>query len=119
MRASPIQAVALAFNEAEAAAADSDDPDAERQKLVDEYNETYANPFIAAERGYIDDVFEPRDAFDWRGLGEIDRILIRALYDPRLKIGMSNGEAIAVASTIFDELLSERSDRDHTKPRGE
>jgi hypothetical protein len=59
------------------------------------------------------------DSIGYEGLGEIDRILIRALYDPRLKIGMSNGEAIAVASTIFDELLSERSDRDHTKPRGE
>jgi acetyl-CoA carboxylase carboxyltransferase component len=38
-----------------------DDPDAERQRLVDEYNETYANPFIAAGLGYLDDVIEPAD----------------------------------------------------------
>jgi acetyl-CoA carboxylase carboxyltransferase component len=41
--------------------AESDDPDTERQKLVDEYNETYANPFIAAGLGYLDDVIEPAD----------------------------------------------------------
>jgi propionyl-CoA carboxylase beta chain len=41
--------------------AESDDPDAERQRLVDEYNATYANPFIAAGLGYLDDVIEPAD----------------------------------------------------------
>jgi len=41
--------------------AESDDPDADRQALVDEYNETYANPFIAAGLGYLDDVIEPAD----------------------------------------------------------
>ncbi|MCP4574237.1 MAG: acyl-CoA carboxylase subunit beta [bacterium] len=41
--------------------AESDDPDADRARLVDEYNETYANPFIAAGLGYLDDVIEPAD----------------------------------------------------------
>ncbi|MEN8007532.1 MAG: acyl-CoA carboxylase subunit beta [Candidatus Krumholzibacteriota bacterium] len=39
----------------------SKDPDAERKKLVDDYNEVYANPFIAAGLGYLDDVIEPAD----------------------------------------------------------
>ena len=39
--------------------AEADDADAERRRLVDEYNETYANPFIAAGLGYLDDVIEP------------------------------------------------------------
>jgi acetyl-CoA carboxylase carboxyltransferase component len=39
--------------------ADAEDPDRERQRLVDEYNQTYANPFIAAGLGYLDDVIEP------------------------------------------------------------
>jgi acetyl-CoA carboxylase carboxyltransferase component len=39
--------------------AEAADPDAERKALVDEYNETYANPFIAAGLGYLDDVIEP------------------------------------------------------------
>jgi len=29
--------------------------------LVDDYTERYANPYIAAERGYIDDVIDPAD----------------------------------------------------------
>jgi propionyl-CoA carboxylase beta chain len=30
-----------------------------RQRLVDEYRAKFANPWIAAERGYVDEVFEP------------------------------------------------------------
>jgi acetyl-CoA carboxylase carboxyltransferase component len=37
------------------------DPEAERARLAEEYRETFANPFIAAERGYIDDVIEPHE----------------------------------------------------------
>ncbi len=32
-----------------------------RQKLVDEYAEKFDNPYIAAARGYIDDVIDPAD----------------------------------------------------------
>ena len=37
------------------------DPVKRRAELVDEYTERYANPYIAAERGYIDDVIDPAD----------------------------------------------------------
>ena len=37
------------------------DPIARRAELVDEYTERYANPYIAAERGYIDDVIDPAE----------------------------------------------------------
>jgi propionyl-CoA carboxylase beta chain len=37
------------------------DPDAERKRLVAEYSERFANPYIAAARGYVDDVIDPRD----------------------------------------------------------
>jgi acetyl-CoA carboxylase carboxyltransferase component len=37
------------------------DPEAERARLVQEYRDTFANPYVAAERGYIDDVIEPRE----------------------------------------------------------
>jgi len=37
----------------------ADDPDAERARRIAEYNERFANPYIAAELGYIDDVIEP------------------------------------------------------------
>jgi len=37
----------------------AEDPKAELQKKLDEYIEKFANPYIAAERGYIDDVILP------------------------------------------------------------
>ena len=39
--------------------ANAADPDAMKQKLVQEYRDHFANPYIAAGRGYIDDVIEP------------------------------------------------------------
>ena len=38
----------------------SDDPEATRKRLVAEYQEKFANPLVAAARGFIDDVIEPR-----------------------------------------------------------
>ena len=46
------------------------DPDARRQELVDDYRMRFNNPYIAAARGLIDDVIEPRDT---------RRVLIRSL----------------------------------------
>ncbi len=36
------------------------DRDAKMQQLIDEYTERFANPYIAAQRGYVDDVIEAR-----------------------------------------------------------
>ena len=41
--------------------ADAADPEARRVELVDDYTERLANPYIAAERGYVDDVIEPSE----------------------------------------------------------
>ncbi len=35
-------------------------PDARRKELIAEYTEKFANPYIAASRGYIDEIIEPR-----------------------------------------------------------
>ncbi len=35
------------------------DPDTERKRLVDDYREKFANPYKAAEYGFIDDVIDP------------------------------------------------------------
>ena len=40
---------------------ESSDPDKRKEELVKEYRDTFANPYVAAERGYIDDVIEPRE----------------------------------------------------------
>jgi acetyl-CoA carboxylase carboxyltransferase component len=34
------------------------DPEAKMQELIDMYTERFANPFIAAQRGYVDDIIE-------------------------------------------------------------
>ena len=36
------------------------DAEARRAELIEEYRERFANPLVAAERGYVDDVIEPR-----------------------------------------------------------
>ena len=51
-------AVNIIFRDEIAAAAD---PAAERVRLRAEYEERFANPYIAAGRGYIDDVIMPAD----------------------------------------------------------
>jgi propionyl-CoA carboxylase beta chain len=40
--------------------AEAADPEARRAELIAEYKEAFANPYAAAERGYVDDVIEPR-----------------------------------------------------------
>ena len=41
--------------------ATSADAAGRRAQLVDEYTERFANPYLAAERGYVDDVIDPAD----------------------------------------------------------
>ncbi len=41
--------------------ADSNDPEARRTELIDEYEERFNTPYLAAERGFVDDVIEPRE----------------------------------------------------------
>ncbi len=50
--------------------AEADDPDAARQDLVDDYETKFNNPYVAASRGLIDGVIEPRDT---------RRVIIQAL----------------------------------------
>jgi len=39
---------------------ESADSEARRAELIEDYRERFANPYVAAERGYVDDVIEPR-----------------------------------------------------------
>ena len=52
------------------------DSEGKRAELIEEYTERFANPYIAAERGYVDDVIDPR---------ETRRVLIRSLAMLRTK----------------------------------
>ena len=54
----PDGAVSIIFRKELAEAAD---PAAKKAELVQMYREKFANPYVAASRGYIDDVIEPRE----------------------------------------------------------
>ncbi|HEY63514.1 MAG TPA: acyl-CoA carboxylase subunit beta [Caldilineae bacterium] len=54
----PEAAVNIVFKREIAAA---EDPEAERARLVAKYRERFANPYVAAARGYLDDVIEPKE----------------------------------------------------------
>ncbi len=41
--------------------ADAQDTDAKRKELIEDYEETLLNPYIAADRGFIDAVIEPQE----------------------------------------------------------
>ena len=41
--------------------AEADDPKAETDRLIKDYEEQFAHPYIAASRGYLDDVIDPRE----------------------------------------------------------
>ena len=51
-------AVNIIFRDEIAAA---DDPVAERARLVAAYEAEFANPYVAAARGYVDDVIRPSE----------------------------------------------------------
>ena len=52
----PNGAVEIVFRRELSTAAD---PEARRAELVEEYTERFTNPYIAAERGLVDDVIDP------------------------------------------------------------
>jgi len=54
----PEGAVNVIYREELAKAGDQDE---RRRQLAAEYVERFANPYVAAARGYVDDVIEPRE----------------------------------------------------------
>ncbi|MBO4242775.1 MAG: methylmalonyl-CoA carboxyltransferase [Clostridiales bacterium] len=43
------------------AIADAEDKEARKQELIDEYNEKFMNPYVAARNGYVDEVILPSE----------------------------------------------------------
>ena len=68
----PEGAVNIVFRNELAAA---EDPDARREELIADYKERFANPYTAAERGYVDDVIQPRRTRPVLDLGARDGAL--------------------------------------------
>jgi propionyl-CoA carboxylase beta chain len=51
--------------------ANAENPDEKRKELIENYKDTFANPYISAQRGFLDDVVEPKTT---------RKLLITALY---------------------------------------
>jgi acetyl-CoA carboxylase carboxyltransferase component len=76
-------AVAIIYKDAIAAAPDTE---AERRRLVGEYEETFANPYIAAGRGYVDDVIRPSETRA-RLIAGLEALATKRDTNPRKKHG--------------------------------
>ena len=79
----PKGAVEILFRKEIAAAAD---PEAETRRLEQEYRQRFAHPFIAAARGYIDDVIDPRDTRP-RLINALDMLRNKSEQNPWKKHG--------------------------------
>jgi propionyl-CoA carboxylase beta chain len=66
--------------------ADADDAEARRGELIADYRERFANPYTAAERGYVDDVIEPRRTRPVL-IGALEATLTKREPRPRRKHG--------------------------------
>ncbi len=62
------------------------DPEAQRQALLGEYTEKFANPLVAAERGFVDAIIEPRETRR-RVVGALQRAVNKRDWMPPKKHG--------------------------------
>ncbi|MFB9806355.1 acyl-CoA carboxylase subunit beta [Haladaptatus pallidirubidus] len=66
--------------------AEADDPEARRDELIDEYREQFANPYTAADRGFVDDVIEPKDTRP-RLIDDLEMLMSKRTAQPEKKHG--------------------------------
>jgi propionyl-CoA carboxylase beta chain len=76
-------AVAIIFKDEIAAAAD---PETERRRLVADYERRFANPYIAAARGYVDAVIKPSETRP-RLIAALELLADKRDTNPRKKHG--------------------------------
>ena len=79
----PAGAANIIFRKDIAAAAD---PVAARQEKIDEYVDKFANPYVAASRGYVDDVIEP-DSTRPRLISALEMLMSKRETRPSKKHG--------------------------------
>jgi len=65
---------------------DGNNPDAKADELVEYYRKKFANPYIAAERGYVDDVILPRTT-RWNLISGLDVLNTKVDHNPKKKHG--------------------------------
>ena len=66
--------------------AGSPTPDTRRAKLIDDYKARFANPYAAAERGYVDDVIVPHETRP-KVITALETLLTKRVQAPKRKHG--------------------------------
>ena len=66
--------------------AGSENPAEKRQLLIEEYENKFANPYIAAARGYVDEIIEPQDSRQ-RIIMALDMLKTKKQENPHKKHG--------------------------------
>src|SRR3954453_12784903 len=66
--------------------AGSPTPDTRRAKLIDDYKARFANPYSAAERGYVDDVIVPHETRP-KVISALETLLTKRVQAPKRKHG--------------------------------
>ncbi len=66
--------------------AEADDPEAAVEARIQEYRDTLAHPYVAAARGYVDDVIDPRETRP-RLVSALDMLRNKRDENPRKKHG--------------------------------
>ncbi|NOZ08479.1 MAG: acyl-CoA carboxylase subunit beta [FCB group bacterium] len=64
----------------------AEDPAGMMDELTEKYREKFANPYVAAERGYIDDVIEPHETRE-RLIGGLEILATKVDSNPKKKHG--------------------------------
>jgi len=64
----------------------AEDKDALRAQLVQDYKDRFASPYVAAERGYLDDVIDPRET-RWQVVRALEMLRNKTDSTPRRKHG--------------------------------
>ena len=75
--------------------AEAEDPAARRAELVDDYRARFANPYTAAERGYVDDVIAPAQR----------RAACSATRSPRASPSASSARSAGTATSRCEPLV--------------
>ena len=65
---------------------EADEPEQQRQELIDDYRDQFANPYIAADRGFVDDVLEPKDTRP-RLISDLEMLRSKRKSQPEKKHG--------------------------------
>ena len=64
----------------------SENPEETEEKIIEEYREKFAHPYIAAERGYVDDVIAPSET-RYRLIRGLEMLKNKVANNPRKKHG--------------------------------